>query len=95
MVYEEVYLKCNIISPGFFNGQYIVNFAGSEKSYPPSGEFRVYEGALIKKEENSGLVKATLIRKDKDSSIVVVKDNEQGGFFLKFPMERLFLKKID
>lgn len=89
---EEVYVKC-WYSPSLISKKYFVKFNGSKNSYPPEGEVMVYESVLARLNEDSGLVRATLIEDRGNKKVVVIKDNEQGGVFSHVPSEDVVLKE--
>lgn len=85
---KKVYLNCTYV-PGMFSNEYFVKFKGSEVY--DIGFARVDENFLTKKDDTSGLVKATLIEKRENISVVVVPvcDNGQSGTFSHVPNEEI------
>lgn len=89
---DEVYLKCNY-SESIYNGTYFVSFNGSEYPHSNAGGVFVVKKNVIVKDEFSGLVKITMVRKDEKTSQIVVPSFSESGTFFKVPNEDITFEK--
>jgi hypothetical protein len=89
---EKPYLKCNY-SEGMYSNSYFVNFKGSECPHSDLGGVFVVKENVIVKDESSGLVKITIVRKDEKTSQILVPSFSESGTFFKVPNEDITFDK--
>lgn len=88
----EIYVLCNY-EKGLFSHEYLISFEGSRETYKGDGLLSVHEDMLKKTGKSSGWVRAYLVKRGKDLSEVIIRDQEMGEIAHSFvPTKNLFFE---